>query len=223
MGQKVNPIAMRTLLTRAWRSRWFSGRNYTRNLLQDLEIRRFIRDHFSTNAGIALVEIERGPADITVTLSTSKPGLLIGRSGQEITALKAKIEAHLSRTAGAKVKCKINILEIKKPDLHATLVAQNISNQLKKRVAHKRAMRLSSEKVMGAGAKGVRIQLSGRLGGVEIARSQTVTIGSLPLSNFRADIDFAVEHARTTYGVIGVKVWINRGQYSQESTDAHAA
>ncbi len=223
MGQKVNPIAMRTLLTRAWRSRWFSGRNYTRNLLQDLEIRRFIRAHFSTNAGIALVEIERGPADITLTLSTSKPGLLIGRSGQEIIALRTKIEAHLTRTAGALVKCKINILEIKKPDLHASLVAQNISNQLKKRIAYKRAMRLASEKVMSAGAKGVRIQLSGRLGGVEIARTQTVTIGTLPLSSFRADIDFAVEHARTTYGVIGVKVWIHRGQYSEESIHAHAA
>ncbi len=204
MGHKVNPTSFRLPLNLDWQSKWFSTRNYATLLHSDLAIRKHVLKNFK-NAGIESVIISRGTTEITVTISTAKPGLLIGRSGVGANELKIALEKI------AKGRVRVNIEEVKKADLSAPLVAQNVAAQVEKRVSYRRAMRQAMEKAMSAGAKGIKINLSGRLNGAEIARSEKLVLGSVTLATLRSDISYAQVDAMTTFGVIGVKVWIYKG------------
>jgi len=208
MGQKVNPISMRLQVNKDWRSKWFAGkREYAGYLKQDLAARKLIIDRLGSRAAISKVDIERSPNLVTVTIQTAKAGVVIGRGGSGAAELKAAIE----KLYGVPVR--VNIEEIKRPELQAKLVAENIAHQLERRIAFRRAIKMSAAASMRAGAKGVRIEVSGRLGGMEMSRREKVTEGSVPLHTIRADIDYAA--ARALYpgaGIIGVKVWIYRGE-----------
>ncbi len=210
MGQKVNPISMRLQLNKDWRSKWFAGkREYANYLSQDLAVRRYIESQLGSRAAISKVDIERSPNLVTVTIQTSKAGVVIGRGGTGAADLKVAIE----KLYGVPVR--VNIEEIKRPELQAKLVAENIAHQLERRIAYRRATKMSAAASMRAGAKGVRIEISGRLGGMEMSRREKVVLGSVPLHTLRADIDYA--SARALYpgaGIIGVKVWIYRGEAS---------
>lgn len=204
MGHKVNPISLRLIDRRNWKSNWFSKRDYAKFLHQDLEIRQAIEDSFA-QAGIADIRIERRRKDIVVTVYSSRPGMIIGHSGEGASKLNLAIEKII------KTKVKVQIMEVKKPDLEARLAADSIAYQLVRRMPFRRVMKQALEKIMFAGAKGARIRVAGRLGGVEIARSETMQEGSVPLHTLRADIDYYHLPAKTNQGTIGVKVWINRG------------
>lgn len=208
MGHKVNPISMRLQLNKEWRSRWFANkRDYVNFLTQDLKVRQLIDKKFGNRAAINKVDIERSPNLVSVTISTAKAGVVIGRGGVGVTELKADIE----RIYGTPTR--VNIEEIKKAELYAKLVAENIAHQLEKRIAFRRAMKSSAAATMRAGAKGVRIEIGGRLGGSEMSRKEREVQGSVPLHTMRADIDF--HKARATYpgaGIIGIKVWIYKGE-----------
>lgn len=210
MGQKVNPISMRLQVNKDWRSKWFaSKRDYAKFLTQDLQVRKLIHDKLGSRASINKVDIERSPNLVTVTISTAKAGVVIGRGGTGAQELKAAIE----RIFG--VPSRVNIEEIKKPELYAKLVAENIAHQLERRISFRRAMKQSAAATMRAGAKGVRIELAGRLGGNEMSRREKEVQGSVPLHTMRADIDYHA--ARAQYpgsGIIGVKVWIYKGEVS---------
>ncbi len=204
MGHKVNPTSFRLPLNLNWKSKWFSDKNYAELLHADLAIRKFTDKRYK-NAGIESVIIERGTNEISVTIHTAKPGLIIGRSGVGATELKVALE----KIAGGRVR--LNIEEVKKADGSASLVAQNIAGQIERRVSYRRAMRQAIEKAMATGVKGIKISLSGRLNGAEIARNEKMGQGSVTLATLRSDIDYAQVDAFTTFGVIGVKVWINKG------------
>src|SRR3989344_7592399 len=208
MGQKVNPISLRLQANRDWRSKWFAGkREYAAYLKQDLAVRQLIIDKLGSRAAINKVDIERSPNFVTITVQTAKAGVVIGRGGTGATELKDEIE----KIYGVPVR--VNIEEIKRAELQAKLVAENIAHQLEKRIAFRRAMKQAAASAMRAGAKGVRIEVAGRLGGNEMSRREKETQGSVPLTTLRADIDFA--SARALYpgaGIIGVKVWIYRGE-----------
>ncbi len=208
MGQKVNPISMRLQVNKDWRSRWFAGkREYATYLKQDLAARKLIVDKLGTRAAISKVDIERSPNLVTVTIQTAKAGVVIGRGGSGAAELKEAIEKLYG------VPTRINIEEIKRPELQAKLVAENIAHQLERRIAYRRAIKQSASATMRAGAKGVRIEVAGRLGGMEMSRREKEVQGSVPLHTLRADIDFA--SARALYpgaGIVGVKVWIYRGE-----------
>ncbi len=208
MGQKVNPISMRLQVNKDWRSKWFANKKeYTEYLKQDLAVRRLIISKLGSRAAISKVDIERSPNLVTVTIQTAKAGVVIGRGGAGATELKSEIE----KLYGVPVR--VNIEEIKRPELQAKLVAENIAHQLERRIAFRRAMKSSAAATMRAGAKGVRIELAGRLGGNEMSRREKEVQGSVPLHTIRADIDFA--SARAQYpgaGIIGVKVWVYRGE-----------
>jgi small subunit ribosomal protein S3 len=207
MGQKVNPISMRLQVNKDWRSKWFVGkREYATYLQQDLKTRRMIQDKVGSRGAINKVDIERSPNLVTVTISTAKAGVVIGRGGQGAQELKAAIEKIY------KVPSRVNIEEIKKPELYAKLVAENIAHQLERRIAFRRAIKSSSAATMRAGAKGIRIEVSGRLNGAEMSRREKSVEGSVPLHTLRADIDYAQVNARTIAGIIGVKVWIYKGE-----------
>jgi small subunit ribosomal protein S3 len=208
MGQKVNPISMRLQLNKQWRSKWFANkRDYATYLTQDLQVRKYINDKLGSRASINKVEIERSPNLVSVTLSTAKAGVVIGRGGTGAQELKAAIEKIYG------VPTRVNIEEIKKPELYAKLVAENIAHQLERRISFRRAMKSSAAATMRAGAKGVRIQLSGRLGGSDMSRREKEVQGSVPLHTVRADIDFHKAGAQYPgSGVIGVKVWIYKGE-----------
>jgi small subunit ribosomal protein S3 len=210
MGQKVNPISMRLQVNKNWRSKWFaSKRDYAKFLTQDLAVRRLINTKLGTRASINTVDIERSPNLVTVTITTAKAGVVIGRGGAGVTELKAAIEKVYSTPT------RVNIEELKKPELYAKLVAENIAHQLERRIAFRRAMKSTAASTMRAGAKGVRIELSGRLGGAEMSRKEREVQGSVPLHTLRADIDF---HKCPAYypgaGYIGIKVWIYKGEVS---------
>ncbi len=205
MGHKVNPISFRLSINKEWQSKWFATRDYAKLLHSDLAMRAYVEKKMKT-AGIEAVLIHRGTNEINVTVRTAKPGLLIGRSGAGATELKT----HLETMSGGRIR--LNIEEVKKPDLSATLVAQSIANQIEKRVSFRRAMRQAIEKSMAAGAKGIKINVSGRLNGAEIARSEKLVQGSVTLATLRSDISYACVHANTTFGVIGVKVWVYKGE-----------
>jgi small subunit ribosomal protein S3 len=209
MGRKVNPIGFRLGGVRNWESTWYAERNYTEQLHEDLYIRRLINDQL-TRAGISRVEIERAANRIEVTVHTSKPGIVIGKQGANVEKLRQMLEAKV----GKKVHLKIE--EIKVPELDARLVAESIAEQLSRRVSYRRAMKHAVGQAMRRGAKGVKIRLGGRLGGAEMSRSVTETDGRVPRHTLRADIDYGVVHAATTYGRIGVKVWIYRGDVLPE-------
>jgi len=208
MGQKVNPISMRLQVNKDWRSKWFAGkREYAGFLKQDLAARKLIETKLGSRAAISKVDIERSPNLVTVTIQTAKAGVVIGRGGSGAAELKYEIE----KIYGVPVR--VNIEEIKRPDLQAKLVAENIAHQLERRIAFRRAIKMSAAASMRAGAKGVRIEIAGRLGGNEMSRREKEVQGSVPLHTLRADIDFGT--ARALYpgaGIIGVKVWIYRGE-----------
>ena len=207
MGQKVNPISMRLQVNKDWRSKWFAGkREYATYLAQDLAVRRMIKNKLGSRAAINKVDIERSPNLVTVTITTAKAGVVIGRGGSGATELKAATEKIYG------VPARVNIEEIKKPELYAKLVAENIAHQLERRMSFRRAIKSSSAATMRAGASGIRIQVAGRLNGAEMSRREKEVQGSVPLHTIRADIDFAQVAAKTPAGVIGVKVWIFKGE-----------
>jgi len=207
MGQKVNPISMRLQVNKDWRSKWFaSKRDYASYLKNDLTVRKLIQDKVGSRGAVNKVDIERSPNLVTVTITTAKAGVVIGRGGSGAQELKAAIE----KVYGVPVR--VNIEEIKKPELYAKLVAENIANQLERRISFRRAIKSASGATMRAGAKGIRIEVSGRLNGAEMSRREKEVAGSVPLHTLRADIDYAAVRAQTPAGIIGVKVWIYKGE-----------
>lgn len=207
MGQKVNPISMRLQVNKNWRSKWFaSKKDYASYLTMDLQVRRMVQKKVGNRGAVNKIDIERSPNLVTVTIVTAKAGVVIGRGGAGAQELKAAIEKIY------KVPVRVNIEEIKKAELYAKLVAENIAHQLERRINFRRAMKSSSAATMRAGAKGIRIQVSGRLNGAEMSRREKTVEGSVPLHTIRADIDYAQVNAQTATGVIGIKVWIYKGE-----------
>ncbi len=216
MGQKVCPIGFRLGITQGWRSLWYADKkSFGTLLVEDQKIRKMIKKNYSF-AGISLIEIERTRQDAKVTLHTARPGLIIGRKGAEVDKLKDEIQKLIGRDVVIKIK------EITKPELQAQLVAESIAEQLEKRAAFRRTMKKAMDSSIDAGAKGVKIRVAGRLGGAEIARAEKMTTGSIPLHTLRADVDYGFAEAKTTYGVIGVKVWIYKGLISSDKEKKHA-
>jgi small subunit ribosomal protein S3 len=205
MGHKVNPIGLRLGINRTWDSRWYAGRDYARLLHDDLKLRETLKEKLKS-AGVSKVVIERPAKKPRVTIHAARPGVVIGKKGADIDTLRKD----LSAKAGAEVS--LNILEIRKPELDSVLVAESIAQQLERRVAFRRAMKRAVQSAMRLGALGIRINCSGRLGGAEIARMEWYREGRVPLHTLRADIDYGVATAKTTYGTCGVKVWIFKGE-----------
>jgi small subunit ribosomal protein S3 len=210
LGHKVHPYGFRIGIIRDWRARWYDEKRYAEFVREDIEIRRLIYDNYR-DASISVVEIERKANEVTVTVNTARPGVVIGRGGQRVDELRAVLEKHTGK------KVRLNIQEIREPELDATLVAQNISEQLKRRVSYRRAVKQAISRTMLRGAKGVKIKCSGRLGGAEIARHEVGHEGSVPLHTLRADIDYGFAESHTAMGVIGVKVWIYKGDILPEA------
>jgi small subunit ribosomal protein S3 len=210
MGQKVSPTSFRLQVNKNWRSRWFADkRSYTEYLKQDLQVRRFIEQKYRGRAAIGRVDIERSPNLVTVTINTGKAGVVIGRGGAGVAELKVELE----KIFGLEVR--LNIEEIKKPELQAKLVAENIASQLERRIAFRRAVKSTVANSLRAGAKGVRVEVAGRLGGMEMSRREKEVAGSVPLHTLRADVDFAKATAMTPAGTIGVKVCIYKGEVAE--------
>ncbi len=205
MGQKVNPIGFRVGIIRGWDSNWFESKSYASKLLEDKKIRAYVRKRLQ-KAGIASIIIDRTSKNIILTIHTSRPGVVIGKSGKEI----AQLEQELKQVTDKEVK--IQITEIKRPELDAFLVADNIASQLEGRISFRRAMKGAITSAMRMGAEGIRVMCAGRLGGAEMARTEQYKEGRIPLHTIRADIDYATATAHTIYGAIGVKVWICRGE-----------
>ncbi|GIX08951.1 MULTISPECIES: 30S ribosomal protein S3 [unclassified Elioraea] len=205
MGQKVNPVGMRIGINRTWDSRWFADKDYAALLHEDLKLRRFLREKLA-QAGVARVVVERPAKKPRVTIYAARPGVIIGKKGQDIEKLRQELKA----LAGAEVQ--LNIVEIRKPEIEAVLVAENIAQQLERRVSFRRAMKRAVQSAMRLGAQGIRINCAGRLGGAEIARVEWYREGRVPLHTLRADIDFGIATAKTTYGTCGVKVWVFKGE-----------
>ncbi len=209
MGQKVHPKGFRIGVIRDWDSNWFAGRDYTDLVHEDYKIRKYIKDTFYA-AGVSRVEVHRTGNRVRVTIHTARPGIVIGRQGDTVEKLKNE----LIRMTGKNVN--INIQEIKKPELDAQIVAENIAQQLEKRISFRRAMKQGVSRTLRAGGLGMKVALSGRLAGAEIARTEWYAEGKVPLHTLRADIDYGFAEANTTYGKIGIKVWINRGEVMPE-------
>jgi len=205
MGQKVNPIGIRLGFTKPWKSVWFASKNYPTLLNQDINLRKDLKKKLYA-AGVSYIQIERPANNAVVTIHSARPGVIIGKKGGSVEGLRQEISDSLG------VPVHLNIEEVKKPDLDATLVAESIAQQLEQRVMFRRAMKRAVTSAMKAGAKGIKICVSGRLGGAEIARSEWYREGRVPLHTFRADIDYGVAESKTTYGIIGVKVWIFKGE-----------
>ncbi|MCA1012858.1 30S ribosomal protein S3 [Halobacillus halophilus] len=212
MGQKINPVGLRIGVIRDWESKWYAGKDYADLLHEDIKIREFVEKRLK-DAAISTVEIERAANRVNITVHTAKPGMVIGKGGSEVEALRKA----LNNLTGKRVH--INIVEVKKPDLDATLVADSIARQLENRVSFRRAQKQTLQRAMRAGAKGIRTQVSGRLGGADIARAEYYSEGTVPLHTLRADIDYGTAEADTTYGKLGVKVWIYRGEVLPTKTD----
>jgi small subunit ribosomal protein S3 len=212
MGHKVNPISFRLQVNKNWKSRWFATADYSKFLHEDLKIRKYINEKLGAKAGISKVEIERNANMVTVIIHTSRPGVIIGRGGAGATELKAG----LTKLIESKIK-DINIEEIRNAELDAQVMADAVAQQLEKRIAYKRAAKQILDKIMKAGAKGAKIMIGGRLNGADISRSQFFAEGKIPLATLRADIDYAQARAWTTYGILGVKVWIYKGEVVEEN------
>ncbi|MFF2484072.1 30S ribosomal protein S3 [Paenibacillus sp. NPDC058071] len=206
MGQKVNPVGLRVGIIRDWESKWYAGKDFGDLLLEDVKIREYLKNKLK-DAAVSHIEIERAANRVNVTINTAKPGMVIGKGGSEVENLRTELG---KITQGKKVH--INISEIKQADLDAILVAESIAQQLERRVSFRRALKQAIQRSMRAGAKGIKTAVSGRLGGAEIARSEGYSEGTVPLHTLRADIDYGTAEAHTTYGRIGVKVWIYRGE-----------
>ena len=213
MWQKVNPHGLRVGVIKDWDSKWYAGKDYEKFLLEDIKIREFIKEKLFLS-GISKVEIERASNKARISIHTAKPGMVIGRQGSNTELLKSDLK---KMTESA---IEINIVEVKTPDMDATLVAENIAAQLERRIAFRRAMKQCVGRTMRMGAKGIKITCGGRLGGAEIARSESYREGSIPLHTLRADIDYGTAEAHTTYGRIGIKVWIYKGEVLPESKEA---
>lgn len=207
MGQKVHPVGFRLGVYRDWLARWFARDSYGKQIIEDLKIRSFLKNALD-RADIARIEIEKAGDNIRVILHSGRPGAIIGKKGQEIDALRTALAKEIGKN-----NIEISVQEVKSPALDAMLIAKEIAQQLEKRVSYKKAMKKAATETMRAGAKGIKICCSGRLGGAEIARSEWTRVGSIPLHTLRADVDYALAEAQTTYGIIGVKVWICRGEY----------
>ena len=205
MGQKTNPIGLRLGIIRSWESRWFSEKSYSNLLQEDINLRKFLQKRLRS-AGISRIVIERPAKLANIILYTSRPGVIIGKKGSDIEKLKKEVSKLVSGDVN------INIVEIKKPELDSQLVADNIAQQLEKRVAFRRAMKRAVQSAMRLGAEGIRVNCAGRLGGAEIARTEWYREGRVPLHTLRADVDYGVSRANTTYGICGVKVWIFKGE-----------
>ena len=205
MGQKVSPIGFRLGIIRDWDAKWYADKNYTDLLHEDIKVRSAIAKHLA-NASVSRVEIERIATRVRISIHTAKPGVVIGKGGVGVEELRKKLEKLTQK------QVHINIIEVKTPELDATLVAESIATQLTKRIAFRRAMKQSVFRTMRAGAKGIKVMVSGRLGGAEIARTESFHEGTVPLQTLRANIDYGLVEAHTTYGLIGVKVWIYKGE-----------
>lgn len=205
MGQKVNPVGLRVGVIRDWESKWYAGKDYADLLHEDIKIREYLEDRLK-DAAVSKIEIERAANRVNISVSTAKPGMVIGKGGSEVEALRKSLNA----LTGKRVH--INIIEIKKPDIDAKLVAENIARQLEGRISFRRAQKQVIQRAMRGGAKGIRTQVSGRLGGADMARAESYSEGTVPLHTLRADIDYGTAEADTTYGKLGVKVWIYRGE-----------
>jgi small subunit ribosomal protein S3 len=213
MGQKVNPTGFRTGIMIGWKSRWYASKQEFANLLiEDRKIRNFVKDKYKF-AGIPQIEIERTRDEVKVVLHTARPGIIIGRKGQEVERLQEELQGLVGRRINIKIE------EITRPEIHAQLVAEDIAEQLAKRASFRRCMKRAMETTMEAGAKGIKIQLAGRLGGSEMARREKAIAGSIPLSTLRAKIDYGFTEAMTPQGHIGVQVWVNQGMYQEDATD----
>ena len=212
MGQKTNPIGLRLGIIKSWESKWYSEKDYSKLLQEDINLRKFLMKNLSS-AGISKIIIERPAKLANITLHTSRPGVIIGKKGSDIEKLKKKINKMISGDVN------INIVEVKKPELDSQLVADNIAQQLEKRVAFRRAMKRAVQSAMRLGAGGIRVNCSGRLGGAEIARTEWYREGRVPLHTLRADVDYGVSRANTTYGICGVKVWIFKGEKFERDID----
>jgi len=204
LGQKTHPVGFRLSVKRNWRSNWFADKSFAVELEEDVKIRKYIKQRMP-NAGISLVEISRTSKVVTVAIQTARPGIVIGKGGEEVNRLKEELN-QLS-----KKNVQINISEVKRPELNAALVGSNIAHQLLKKISYRRVVSKAMQSTMRMGAQGIRINVAGRLGGTEIARSEKFHEGSVPLHTLRADIDYALTEAHTAYGVIGIKVWICNG------------
>jgi small subunit ribosomal protein S3 len=216
MGQKVNPIGFRTGIMEGWKSRWYASKQeFSSLLLEDNKLRKYIHEKYRF-AGIPKVEIERTRDEVRVTLHTARPGVIIGRKGTEVERLQLELQDLIGRRINIKIE------EINRPEIQAQLVAEDIAEQLAKRVAFRRCMKRAIETTMEAGAKGIKIQLAGRLGGAEMARCEKANAGSLPLSTLRAKIDYGFTESKTAQGNIGVQVWINQGVYEEPTDGADA-
>jgi len=217
LGRKVHPIGFRLGYIKDWESRWFAeGKQYAELLTEDVKIRSLIHNQLG-RAGISRIEIQRFPKQIAVTIVTARPGIVIGRKGSNVNALKGRLES-LTDVTGKNLR--LDVVEVERPELDAHLVSESIAEQLERRVSQKRAMRQAVTRAMRAGAKGVKIVCSGRLAGSEMARREWTREGRVPLQTLRADIDYAVSEALTTFGRIGVKVWIYRGEVLPEAAEA---
>ena len=205
MGQKVNPNGFRLGINKTWSSRWYSKTDYAKLLHEDLKIKKYIQEKLAS-ASISKVIIERAAKKLRLTVYSSRPGIIIGKKGADIESLKNKL------TEMSKLEVYLDIKEVRKPEVEAKLVAENIASQLEKRISFRRAMKKAVQSAMRLGAKGVKVVCSGRLGGAEIARTEKYHLGSVPLHTLRSDIDYATAEAETTYGICGIKVWINRGE-----------
>jgi len=211
VGHKVHPFGFRIGIVKDWRSRWYDEKHYAELVHEDIDIRRIIQSSYQ-EAGISQIEIERKANEVTVTVHTARPGVVIGRGGQRVDELRLLLEKHTEK------KIRLNIQEIREPELDAMLVAQNIAEQLRRRVSYRRAVKQSVSRTMLRGAKGVKIKCSGRLGGAEIARHEVGHEGSVPLHTLRADIDYGFAESLTAMGLIGVKVWIYKGDILPEAS-----
>ena len=205
MGQKVHPYGFRLGFNKTWRSRWFADKDYAKLLHEDIRLRADLKKRFA-HAGVSRIEIERAANKLKIDLHTSRPGIIIGRKGSEVDKLRQELQKETGREVF------INILEIQKPELDAQLIGESVAMQLEKRIAFRRAMRKAVESALRFGAKGIKVRVSGRLNGAEIARSEWYLHGQLPLQTLRADIDYGFTEAHTTYGAIGVKVWLYKGE-----------
>jgi small subunit ribosomal protein S3 len=215
LGRKVHPVGFRIGTIRDWQGKWYSDRNYTEYLMDDLKLRKAILDKYA-EAAISKVDIDRQANEIAVTLHTARPGIVIGRGGQRVDEMRQYLEKLIGK------KIRVNIQEIRQPELDAVLVSRSIGEQLERRIAYRRAMKQAMFRTMQAGAKGIRILCAGRLAGAEIARRQLMHQGRVPLHTIRADIDYGVSEARTTMGRLGIKVWIYKGDVLPEKKEPDA-
>lgn len=218
MGQKTHPTGFRLGINKPWSSNWFGGKDYAAYVAEDIVLRGYINQRLP-NAGISRVDIDRTSKKLTVTINTSRPGIVIGKGGKDVDKLREEIKQLSTKVdpkTGKKLKIEtqVNVSEIKRPEMDAKLVGENIAHQLVKKINYRRAVKKSIQSTMRMGADGIRIRVAGRLGGADIARKETFHQGRVPLQTLRSDIDFAITEARTTYGTIGIKVWICNGEVS---------